>query len=431
MFDGIAEKTSMSHASASIRYSSIGETLEIPVINQLMSIPLEYPNILSLAAGFTDNASLPADLVHRIVADLPRSNPNHEYLQYGTTQGRAGLRKLTCDQLNQLEMEKDEAFSSELTFITNGSQQALFLATHTLCDPGDYVLVESPTYFVYLSMLQGLQVKPIGIPVDKDERIDEAALEVLLTDLKTRGELHKIKATYLIGYHANPSSRCLKQWEKDSVARVLKKFDLLVPILEDAAYRDLAYEQMDPTPSIMSLESFDAFPKLYLGTYTKPLATGLKIGYGTCSSPEWFSKMLCAKGNQDFGTTNFAQAIVEQVLLRGEYQPLIRGLGKHYGKKADLLDATLRRFGLKEKGWHWEKPDGGLLFWLRAPDTIDTSMGEIFSENCKTQGVIYVPGNFCFASGSPKNFIRLSIGALCDEKLVEASRRFCEVASVS
>ena len=420
----------MIKAETSIRYSSIGETLEVPVINQLMSIPLEFPNILSLAAGFTDNASLPAQLVNKVVAELPKTNANNEFLQYGTTQGRATLRKLTCDRLNALEMEKKGAFSDDLTFITNGSQQALFLATHTLCDPGDYVLVESPTYFVYLSMLQGLQVQPIGIPVDDNERIDEAALEAMLADLKQKGELHKIKAIYLEGYHANPSSRCLKLWEKQSVSNVLKRLDLVIPVIEDAAYRDLAYEQMDPTPSIMSLEAFECFPRLYLGTYTKPLATGLKIGYGCCSSSEWFSKMLCAKGNQDFGTSNFSQAIIEQVLLREEYQPLIKHLGDHYGKKADLLDSTLRAFGLQDKGWKWDKPAGGLLFWLRAPDHIDTSMGETFSENCKNQGVIYVPGSFCYASGNPKNFIRLSIGALSDEKLIEASKRFCEVASI-
>jgi len=421
----------MNTTSSSIRYSSIGETLEEPVINQLMSIPLEYPDVLSLAAGFTDNASLPTGLVGRIVSELPVTNPNNEYLQYGTTQGRSLLRKLTCEQLNELEMERHGAFSSDLTFITNGSQQALFLATHTLCDPGDYVLVESPTYFVYLSMLQGLQVRPVGIPVLENGDIDVAGLESLLGDFKIRGELHKFKAAYLIGYHANPSSRCLKLWEKESVAAILRKFDLIIPVMEDAAYRDLAYVSMDPTPSIMSLESYEPFPKLYLGTYTKPLATGLKTGYGICSDKEWFNKMLCAKGNQDFGTSNFSQAIVEQVLLRGEYPRLIQRLGQHYGKKANLLDSTLRSFQLHQKGWTWEKPTGGLLFWLRAPETIDTSMGATFSETCKTRGVIYVPGNFCFASGQPRNFIRLSIGALCDEKLVEASKRFCEVASFS
>jgi 2-aminoadipate transaminase len=418
--------------TSTIQYASIGRTLEVPAINQLMSIPLEYPHILSLAAGFTDNAALPTDLVGRIVADLPRTNPNNEYLQYGTTAGRPTLRRLTCERLNALPMENDSAFDPERTFITNGSQQALFLATQILCDPGDYVLVENPTYFVYLSMLQGLQVRPIGIPVDASTgRLDVAAFDALLADIRQRGDAHRIKAAYLIGYHANPSSRCLQRWEKEAIAHTLTSQNLVIPIFEDAAYRELAYEQMDPNPSTFSLEAFSDFPRLYLGTYTKPLATGLKIGFASCTDAEWLGKMLCAKGNQDFGTSNFTQAIVEQVLLRGEYEPLIRHLGQHYHHKAELLDRTLREHGLPDMGWKWEKPTGGLLFWLQAPSHVNTSAGQDFMEHCKQNGVIYVPGNICFADGEPHRFIRLSIGALSDERLHEACKRFCAAASLS
>lgn len=418
----------MSQLQTKIRFSSIGETLEVPVINQLMSIPLENPNILSLAAGFTDNIALPAKIVQEIVSNMPENNPNNEYLQYGTTKGRAGLRKLTCEHLNNYPYERDHTFTPDLTFITNGSQQALYLATLTLCDPGDYVLVESPTYFVYLSMLQGLQINPIGMPVDENNRIDPEALSALLSKLRDEGKLSRLKAAYLIGYYANPSSRCLTREEKEAFAQTLLDHDLIIPVIEDAAYRDLSYEEPDPTPSIMSLDAFDPFPKLYLGTYTKPFATGLKVGYGSCSEPEWMKKMLCLKGNQDFGTSNFTQAILERVLLDNHYEPLIRYLGEHYRKKADLLDGVLVNSGIREKGWSWKKPAGGLLFWLRAPDSIDTTMTGKFCEECEKQGVIYVPGHFCFASGTPKNFIRLSIGALCNEKLQEAATRFCEVA---
>ena len=406
----------------------MGETLEEPVINQLMSIPLQNPDILSLAAGFTDNAALPADIVQKIVGAMPESNRNNEYLQYGTTIGRSGLRQLTCDMLNGNPFEKSGSFSPDLTFITNGSQQALYLATQTLCDPGDYVLVESPTYFVYLSMLQGMQIKPIGMPTDENGRIDPVGLSALLDKLRAEGKLDRLKAAYLIGYYANPSSRCLTLREKHDFAHTLLEHDLIIPVIEDAAYRDLSYDVPDPTPSVMSLDALEAFPRLYLGTYTKPFATGMKIGYGSCSSPEWFGKMLCSKGNQDFGTANFTQAIVERVLLEGLYQPLIQHLGEHYGKKADLLDRVLSESGLREKGWFWEKPSGGLLFWLRAPEGIDTTMKGRFCKACEKEGVIYVPGHFCFATGTPTNFIRLSIGSLCNEKLQEAATRFCEVA---
>lgn len=418
----------MNQLQAKVQFSSIGKTLEVPVINQLMAIPLENPEVLSLAAGFTDNLALPANMVQEIVKRLPETNPNNEYLQYGTTIGRAGLRSQTAAHLNSLPNEKDDIFSADSTFITNGSQQALFLATQTLCDPGDYVLVESPTYFVYLSMLQGLQINPIGIPVDEEGEIDLEKLSALLSHLSAEGKLDKIKAAYLIGYYANPSSRCLSLEKKEGFATMLKSFNLVIPVIEDAAYRELSYGANNETPSILSMDAYNSFPKLYLGTYTKPFATGLKVGYGCCTAPEWFEKMLCAKGNQDFGTSNFSQAIIERVLVENKYSKLIQELGKHYEKKATLLHETLKSSGIREKGWKWKKPAGGLLFWLEAPEEIDTAMGKRFCNECENNGVIYVPGHFCFADGVPNNFIRLSIGSLSDEKLKEAATRFSKVA---
>jgi 2-aminoadipate transaminase len=415
-------------SSKPIRYSSVGETLEVPVINQLMAIPLEKPEILSLAAGFTDNAALPVDLVTGIVAKMPETNPNNEFLQYGTTVGRPVLRELTCKTLNEASELSEPVFDPSRTFISNGSQQALFLATHTLCDPGDIVLVESPTYFVYLSMLQGLQVKPVGIPALEDGSMDHNGLREVLTKLKQDGLLSRVKLSYLIGYYANPSSRCLALEEKTEFAKVLEEFDLYIPVIEDGAYRNLYFESPHPTPSIMELDEFNAFPKLYLGTYTKPFATGMKIGYACCSEAEWTAKMLCAKGNQDFGTANFTQAIIEQVLLQDLHRTLLTKLSSHYHAKAKLLNDTLEGSGIREKGWHWNMPEGGLLMWVRGPRHVNTNMDADFCDQCTERGVIYVPGNFCFANQQPNNFIRLSIGALSDTKLIEAASRFCDVA---
>jgi 2-aminoadipate transaminase len=378
-------------SSKPIRYSSVGETLEVPVINQLMAIPLEKPEVLSLAAGFTDNAALPVDLVTDIVAKLPETNPNNEFLQYGTTQGRPVLRKLTCDVLNNESSRSAPSFDPQNTYISNGSQQALFLATHTLCDPGDIVLVESPTYFVYLSMLQGLQVQPVGIPARDDGSMDHEGFRSVLSKLKEDGQLGRIKLAYLIGYYANPSSRCIGLEEKIGFAEVLGEFDIQIPVIEDGAYRNLFYETPNPTPSIMELDAFDPFPKLYLGTYTKPFATGMKIGYACCSESEWTSKMLCAKGNQDFGTANFTQAIIEQVMLQDRHKPLLNTLSRHYHAKAKLLHETLEASGLRNHGWHWDMPEGGLLLWMRAPEHVNTNMDGDFCEKCTDRGLSMFP----------------------------------------
>lgn len=411
-----------------LHYSAFGARLEVPAINHLMSIPSEHPEVLSLAAGFTDNAVLPADLVRDVVSRLCGNPSGADCLQYGTTQGRKGLRELTARFVASYHGENAEVIRADRTFITNGSQQALFLAMRVLCDPGDVVLVENPTYFVFLSMLQGMGVQPVGIPVAENGSIDGVALDALMRQMDREGRKGRIKAAYVMGYYANPSSRCLSLEDKMVLAATLRTHGMRIPVIEDAAYRELAFERPWEVPSVLSLDAYEGYPLLYLGTYTKPFATGLKVGYGITNRPEWLEKMLFAKGNQDFGSAHFPQAIVEQVLQDGVYPEFVRNLGLHYGAKARLLDSVLRAEGLDRMGWRWAKPEGGLLFWLRAPAGVDTREGSHFYEACLAKGVIYVPGNLCFADGAPSDYIRLSIGALPNEKLEEAARRLCDAA---
>ncbi|MDP4879215.1 MAG: aminotransferase class I/II-fold pyridoxal phosphate-dependent enzyme, partial [Opitutales bacterium] len=140
--------------------------IQSPVIVDLMARALATPELLSLAAGFTDNAVLPRELVARFASELTQAGLADEPLQYGQNQGRARLRELSCEVIASHPGEQAVAFDPSNMFITNGSQQALYLAVQALCDPGDIVLVEEPSYFVCLEMLKGLGLRPIGIPCD-------------------------------------------------------------------------------------------------------------------------------------------------------------------------------------------------------------------------------------------------------------------------
>ena len=195
-------------------------------------------------------------------------------------------------------------------------------------------------------------------------------------------------------------------------------------MIEDAAYRDLYFDAPHSAPSILSMPEFACFPKLYLGTYTKPFATGLKIGYGYCAHEEWREKILSIKGHQDFGSAHFAQAIIERVLDSGLYETHLERIQQHYAVKAQILDSALAEGGLRKAGWEWSSPKGGLILWLRAPKGTDLRQEAEFCQRCIEHGVLYVPGDLCFASGKPWNCARLSSGALPEAKLREAAGRF-------
>ena len=394
-----------------------------------MAMALETPGLLSLAAGFTDNRTLPVDAVRAAVDALAEQSGESEYLQYGTNRGRPGLRRLLAERLVAMEPElASETDISAGMLVTNGSQQALYLAMQVLCDPGDIVLVDRPSYFVFLEMLAGLGVQARSLPLDAEGRIDGVALRRLLAEMDARGDTKRLKAVYFVSYFSNPSARSLDEGEKNAVAAALAERGLIIPVLEDAAYRDLYYRQPYAARSVLSLPEWKAFPKLYLATLTKSFATGLKVGYCFCSDRAWLDKMLHVKGHHDFGTTNLNQAVLEQVLSNGGFEEQLARIRPAYETKMRSLNDTLVTGGLAERGWRWKEPTGGLYLWLEAPHGLDTSMDSEFCHACVHEGVLYVPGDLCFGDDAPKHFARLSFGVLGGDELVEAGLRFVTVA---
>jgi len=414
-------------SNSAVKFSSLGLRAKLPTIARLMSAALENPSLLSLAAGFTDNGSLPLSCVNAAVEKIAQKDLK-ETLQYGSNQGRPRLRELLSEHLNQWEPELAVTPDSNSFFVTNGSQQAIYLAMQVLCEPGDIVLVDRPSYFVFLEMLKAMGVRAVSLPVDENGFIDGAGLAALLNRFQATGDSVRIKAVYVVSYYSNPSSRCLNSEEKSALATVLLANDLIVPVIEDAAYRDLYFSEKPETKSMLGMKVWDDFPKLYLSTLTKPFATGLKVGYGFCTDSDWLARMLHTKGHHDFGSANFCQAILERVIADGRFERQLSVIRPMYGRKMCVLHETLLHEGLEELGWSWSKPEGGLYLWLKGPEAIDTSLESKFCRSCIAAGVLYVPGGLCFDDDGPSNYVRLSYGVLNEAELGEAGRRFVRVA---
>jgi 2-aminoadipate transaminase len=419
---------STTHAIVAPRFSSLGARVHPPTIARLMTMALDNPSVLSLAAGFTDNATLPLEGMSACVQDLCAETADAEVLQYGSNAGRPQLRRLLAQRLAQQEPTLDVDGLQQQCFITNGSQQALYLAMQVLCDPGDIVLVDRPSYFVFLEMLTGLGIEARSLPIGADGRLDAAELRQVVQDLRAQGRIDRVKAVYFVSYFSNPSGRTLDLDEKVALADVLTAEGLVVPVLEDAAYRELYYAATSPVPSVFTIDAWSAFPKLYLSTLTKPFASGLKVGYAICSDREWLKRMLYVKGHQDFGTANFNQAVLERVLRTGAFDEQLAKIRPRYERKMRVLHAELQAGGLESLGWKWVKPDGGLYLWLEAPGGLDTGMDSRFCHACIEAGVMYVPGELCFGDDVPRHFVRLSFGVLDEAQLKEAGRRFASVA---
>lgn len=411
-----------------VRFSQHGLRQKPSEITRLMALAIQRPDMLSLAAGFTDSESLPINDVREIVEEISDLETEAKAtLQYGPNIGRDALRSFLARRMAESDSLDDTAYSPENLFITNGSQQALYLAVQTLCDPGDCILVEQPTYFVFMEILQGLGVKALPMPMDERGDVDVDALRKILEKAVADGSIEKIKAVYLVSYFANPSGHSLSQEAKLALGVLLREFDSPIAVLEDAAYRELYYDEAHSAGSVLSMEPFSDLPVLYTSTLTKPYASGLKVGYAYCNSGQWRDIMLTVKGQQDFGTAHFTQAVVERALLSGRFDRHLSELRQTYYRKMKVLHEGLADT-LLALDWNWGVPKGGLYLWIKSPNGLPTDNDSDFHRACLENGVFYVPGDLCFVDKSEVGYIRASFGVLNEDQLCEAARRFNQAA---
>ena len=358
--------------------SQLGRRTEAPPISWLMATALARPQLISLAAGFTDNASLPVKEVRRLLKDILGSEQTGQAaLQYGTTAGDQTLRQLTARHLHEMDGQPatQRAYSPDRMIITNGSQQMLYMITEALCDPGDLVLVEDPSYFVFLGILQSHGVRARGIRMERDG-LDLTHLEAVLEALKRSGELPRVKMLYLVSYYQNPTGLTTSYAKKAGALKLLRRYERAAGhplyLLEDGAYRELRF-QGDDIKSALAIKGYSD-RVIYAGTYSKPFATGTRVGFGLMPEPV-LTTVLRIKGNHDFGSSNFLQQLLARALASGVYEKHLAALRKRYAHKARLMRAALKQYFPPEVEW-WE-PAGGLYFWARLPQRLKS--GEITS----------------------------------------------------
>jgi 2-aminoadipate transaminase len=391
-----------------------------PAISWLMSLTLDHPKVISLAAGFTDNDSLPVAEVREVLDGVLASpRRSRSALQYGSTTGDATLRELTAEHVRQCDESKDgPRYDPSRTIITGGSQQLLYMITEALCDPGDIVLVEDPTYFVYLGITQSHALRCRGVKMDADG-IDLGHLGQVLAELKRTGDLRRVKLLYLVSYFQNPTGRTTAFSRKQAALELLRRYERAaghaIYLLEDAAYRELRFAGADERSALATPFSERV---IYAGTYSKPFASGARLGFGVLPA-ELFTAVARIKGNHDFGTSNLLQQLLARALETGAYERHLPMLRRRYASKAARMTAAMDRHF--PPGVAWEEPRGGLYVWARLPARVNAgAKSKLFQAALKCD-VLYVPGELCYcdddARRTPNCEMRLSFGGAKDRDI--------------
>ena len=393
-------------------------------ITRLMKMTLDQPDLISLAVGFVDQVSLPREEVAQTVASLLADRERGlGALQYGTTIGLAPLREELARRLGEQGLAG--VIGPGDILITSGSQEILHLATDVLVDPGDIVLVEAPTYFVFAAVLKGAAARAVGIASDDDGMIPEA-LEARLEKFERRGELERVKLLYLMSYFSNPRGTSFSWERRERVHEITGRFgrgDHAITIVEDTAYRELRFEG----PQIPYLKTLDRDNErvVLAGSFSKSFAPGLRIGFGAVPK-QLMPHLIAQKSYHDFGSPNFAQSILCKALQDGSYDRHVEELRRRYQAKRDLALRTIAE--------HWpsqvraNRPLGGMYIWAALPEGISTDPGGTLFETAVAQyRVLYIPGSYCYVADSPAdkphNEMRICYGMIDDEEMVEGLKR--------
>lgn len=386
-----------------------------PPISGLMQMALAQPDLISLAAGFVDQASLPVPETQAAIADLLAELPAaHAALQYGSSAGSPRLRRQLLDRFvaENADATAKTPPSLDQVLITTGSNELLYLLCETLLDPGDIVLCASPTYFVFLGTVAYFQGRSIGIDADREGMLP-AALDGRLTQLQRTGELERVKAVYLVSDFENPTGATLPADRRAAIVEIARRWSHGRPpiyVIEDAAYRELRYEGTD----LSSLRAYDDEGETVVvaKTFSKSFSPGLRVGYGLLP-PALVAPLLKLKGNLDFGSPNFAQHVLSRAIERGLLDSHLVPLRQAYGEKRQaMLEAAEEHFAPIE-GVEWNEPDGGLYVWMRLPPEIDAGPNGSLLGRALDEGVLYVPGEFSYPREGPvaaRHTMRLSFG---------------------
>jgi 2-aminoadipate transaminase len=372
----IAQKAPMSFTLAQRAHK-----MNPSVIREILKVT-ERPGIISFAGGLPSPDTFPIDAM-REASERVLSLDGRAALQYAASEGLPQLREWVAQDLKKQGMH----VSPDQVLITTGSQQGLDLVAKVLIDAGSKILVETPTY---LGALQAfMPMEPNVVSVDSD---DEG---VITEDLSAKAP--DARFIYLLPNFQNPTGRTMSEARRAAVARVAS--DTGLPVIEDNPYGDLWFDAAPAT----SLSARLPEQSLYLGSFSKILAPGLRLGY-VVAPKTLYPKLLQAKQAADLHTPSFNQRVVAEVLKDSfieRHVPTIRALYKRQCEAMlQALDKEMAGLGVT-----WNRPAGGMFLWAQLPAGMDAVQ---LLPKAVDKGVAFVPGAAFYAVHPMKETLRLS-----------------------
>ena len=387
-------------------YASRASSMTASEIRSLFAVA-SRPEVVSLAGGMPYIQALPLDQMADTVAQMIRDR-GAQALQYGSGQGDPQLREQILEVMSEVGIN---AHPDDIV-VTTGSQMALDLVVRVFCDPGDVVLVESPSYVGALGVFRAYECEVIHVAMD-EHGLNAIALEETIASVKAQGK--RIKLVYTIPSYHNPGGITQTPERRQQVLEVCRRHDLL--ILEDDPYGLLGFDGVVPR----AIRADESDRVIYLGSFSKTIASGLRVGWAL--APHGVrEKLVLAAESAVLCPSNFAQFTVSSYLATQPWRDQISVFRDVYRERRDALLDSMKV--LMPEGTKWTVPTGGFYSWVTLPEGLDS---RAMLPRAVTSLVAYVPGTGFYVNGQGRSELRLSYCYPTPERIKEGVRRLATV----
>jgi 2-aminoadipate transaminase len=390
-------------------FASRTKVMKSSAMRDLMAVTAR-PEVISLAGGLPDTSTFPPD-TFAAVAQRIAAESCAKALQYGPTEGLDETKACIAEVMAAEGMRVDH----EDLIVTTGGQQVIDLVTKALIDPGDVVIAEGPTYPGAVPVFSSYQADVVQVDMDADGmRVD--LLEETLDRLERDGR--RPKFIYTVPSFQNPAGVTMSQARRRRLVEVAHEREILV--LEDNPYGLLRYEGDPPSP-LLSLDG--GVYVMYLGTFSKILSPGIRLGW-VVAPPPVLEKINLGKQAADLCTSTLSQLMVQAYFEQSRWRDYVESLTEVYRARRDtMLDALAEHFPRQAE---WTRPAGGLFIWATLPNFIDTTdlLARALRDN-----VAFVPGEAAFLDGRGRNAMRLNFSGSDEDAIREGIRRIGEVVT--
>lgn len=387
------------------QFSDRTQNIKPSAIREILKYASSHPEVIALSTGSPASEAIPVEELHAISDRIFREKPMAG-LQYSMTEGYPPLRESTKKRLK-------EAFGIGRDFddliITTGGQQGLSLTPNILCNPGDTVIVEAPTFVSGINAMRIHGAHVVGIEMD-DEGIK---LEELEHAFQTEPN---VKLLYLIPTFQNPSGRTMSLARRKAVYDLCVKYGIM--ILEDNPYGELRFRGED-IPTLKSMDEEGIV--IYNGSYSKVLSAGMRIGF-VMAQKDVLQKLTVAKQFSDCHTNIFFQIVTDEWLRTADVDAHIEKIRKIYRDRCDFMLEKLDKH--LDKRVTYTRPDGGLFLWCTLPEGCDS---QELADIALAKGVAFVPGrDFMVDSDAPCRDFRLNFSTPSYENMEKGIERLAE-----